>query len=373
MQANIGDVAQRAKVSSATVSRAFKHPELVAEATREHIIQAADELDFAVSRSAAVFQTGQTFRIALLLNDPSSTWFNAHVYEGLDSVLHPAGYDIAIYPIGTSDDRHVFFENLPIRRNADAVVIASFDVDSKEIERLHSMNVPIIGISALPEEVFDYSIATDDDYAMRLVTRHLLTLGHRDIGYISLDPPENADGSLHYSANRRSNGFLAECAEAHIEPAMLHVPNTSQRVEHALTQLFALDHMPTATCCEQDRLAVPLLSRLQRLGYAIPDALSVTGFDDSTYASEVGLTTVRQDPRDMGARAARHTLGLIARIDDDSEDGAERNNDRGETNDETSGETNNKNNKTDKTPPIHESTQIRMMFRLSTGPAPNAV
>lgn len=369
MQANIGDVAQRAQVSASTVSRAFKHPELVAEATRERIARAADELDFAVSRSASVFQTGQTFRIALLLNDPSSTWFNAHIYEGLDSVFHPAGYDIAIYPIGTSGDRHAFFEDLPIRRNADAVIIASFDVDSKEIARLHSMNVPIIGINALPEDVFDYSIATDDDYAMRLVTRHLLTLGHKDIAYIDLDPPENADGSLHYSANRRSNGFLAECAEAHIEPAMLHVSNTGQRVDHALTQLFALNHMPTAICCEQDRIAVPLLSRLQRLGYAIPDALSITGFDDSTYAREVGLTTIRQDPHDMGAQAARHALDLIAKADNDFESSAERAskiNETTEATDETASKTG------VRTPPIHESTQIRMMFRLSTGPATSA-
>ena len=171
---------------------------------------------------------------------------------------------------------------------------------------------------------------------------------HKDIASRP-HPPENADGSLHYSESR-SNGF-AECAEAHIEPAMLHVSNTGRAVDHALTQLFALNHMPTAICCEQDRLRC--LCSAGCSACMIP-----TPFDyrfRRQHGERVGLTTIRAI-RMIWARGPPATLDLIiAKADNDFE-----------TTDETASKTG------VSTPPIHESTQIRMMFRLSTGPATSA-
>ena len=65
-------------------------------------------------------------------------------------MFNPAGYDISVYPISTKEDRRTFFENLPIRRNADAVIIPSFDIDPDEASRLQSANLPLVGINALP-------------------------------------------------------------------------------------------------------------------------------------------------------------------------------------------------------------------------------
>ena len=169
MQANIEDVAQLAGVSIATVSRTFKHSDVVAKKTRDKVLAAANELNFSISRSATVFQAGRTYRIALLLNDRFASWFNARIYEGLDAVFNPAGYDISVYPISTKEDRRTFFENLPIRRNADAVIIPSFDIDP-------DANLPLVGINALPESAFTLSVSIDDEQAMRLATRYLKLL-----------------------------------------------------------------------------------------------------------------------------------------------------------------------------------------------------
>lgn len=312
MRSNIEDVARRAGVSIATVSRTFKHPELVAPATRDKVSKAASDLDFSISRSAAVFQTGQSFRIALLINGPWSTWFNTHMFEGLDSVFHPAGYDIAIYPIGTRHDRHDFFENLPIRRNADAVVIASFDVDPTEARHLHNINLPLIGVNALPEDALSFSISIDDEEGMRLATRHLIMLNHTNIVFISYTPLTKDGSALRYSAMRRLKGFRQECLDSGITPTVIEIPDDHTAIDSALTQLFALKRMPSAICCQQDSIAVPLMTRLQRFGYSIPDNISIVGFDDSLYADQIGLTTVHQDPGAMGVIAAQRTLELIA-------------------------------------------------------------
>lgn len=311
MRNNIEDVAKRAGVSIATVSRTFKHPDLVAAKTRNKVMDAANELDFSISRSASVFQAGRTYRIALLINDRSSTWFNAHMYEGLDSVFHPAGYDITFSHIVTSDTRRAFFENLPIRRNVDAVVVASFDISRQEASRLHSMGIPIVGINAMPQDAFSLSISIDDEKAMHLMTRHLIAMGHRDIVFIAFpSKPENV-GTLRFSANERSKGFQRACKERGIDPSVILIPDDGNIVDNALTRLFDRDHMPTAICCQQDSLAVPLVTRLQRFGYRIPEDISVTGFDDLDSARQIGLTTVHQDPTQMGATIAQRTLDLL--------------------------------------------------------------
>ena len=96
---SVHDVAIRANVSASTVSRAFTRPELVSEKTRNRVLQAASELNFSISRSSMALKSGQSFRIALLLSTPVTTWFGGNIFEGLDMVFHPAGYDISIYPI----------------------------------------------------------------------------------------------------------------------------------------------------------------------------------------------------------------------------------------------------------------------------------
>ncbi|KAA8824392.1 LacI family transcriptional regulator [Bifidobacterium reuteri] len=310
MKSTIEDVAQRAGVSIATVSRTFKHPEIVSRRTRERVMEAADELDFSISRSASVFQTGQTLRIALLINDRFASWFNSRVYEGLDTILHPAGYDISVYPIVSQTDRRAFFEQLPTRRNVDAVVIPSFDIDPTEAERLRSTHVPLIGINALPEEAFSASITIDDEQAIRLAVRHLLALGHRNLAFIGMTHDEHS--TLRFSASRRETGFVDECAKTGVVPVVLRVPEDETRVDRAMTQLLALDHLPTAICCQQDSLAVPLVVRLRQYGYRVPQDVSIVGFDDNFYARQIGLTTIRQNPREMGIKAAQYTLALIA-------------------------------------------------------------
>ena len=93
----IREVAHIAGVSISTVSRAFTRPELVSEKTRERVMEAASMLDFNISRSATALKSGQTFRVALLMNEEVTSWFNTQVFTGLNSVLHDAGYDISLF------------------------------------------------------------------------------------------------------------------------------------------------------------------------------------------------------------------------------------------------------------------------------------
>ena len=135
-RAGIREVAKAAGVSISTVSRAFTRPELVSERTRRKVLETADKLDFNISRSATSLKSGQTYRVAMLMNEEITSWFNTEVFAGIESVMHNAGYDVSLFQhVDTAENRKEFFTNLPVRRNVDAVFVTSFGVDPKEIQR----------------------------------------------------------------------------------------------------------------------------------------------------------------------------------------------------------------------------------------------
>ena len=307
MKASVNDVAERAGVSVSTVSRAFTRPELVSERTRKKVLQVADELNFSVSRSAVALKRGQTFRIALLAGGHID-WFSARILEGLNSVLHDTGYDFSIYAITHDEERARFFEQLPVRRNADAIIVSSFNLSPDETDRLHAMGIPIVGINVASPGEFDASIGIDDTTAIQILVRHLVALGHRRIAYLY----EESISPLRFSSYQRVAGFTQLCDELDgVAGTAIAVRHGDDCANVAITTLLSQPDPPTAICVHQDSWAIPLFFRLPRYGIHIPDDLSVTGFDDSDFAEEVGLTTVRQLPRDMAATAARMALDLI--------------------------------------------------------------
>ncbi|PAU69629.1 LacI family transcriptional regulator [Bifidobacterium italicum] len=309
MSTSIQDVARAANVSISTVSRSFTRPELVSKATREKVLRIAEELNFSTSRSAVALKTGRALRIALLVSDHLRLWFSASVIEGLNQVLHAEGYDLSIFQISSIEERKEFFEMLPVRRNADAVIVVSFDIDSQEIAQLNSIHVPIIGInSVLPQERgFSASVNIDDEQGSILAARHLIALGHRDIAYVR----SNRDVSLHFSVQQRFDSFIECCSHAGVSPHVIVAEESENRIAEVVTQLLSLERMPTAVACQEDGIAIPLIFQLMRGGFSVPGQISVIGYDNSTYASDIGLTTISQDPVLMARKAAEMTLALI--------------------------------------------------------------
>lgn len=313
-KASIRDVARVAGVSISTVSRAFTRPDLVSQRTRTKVLAAADKLDFNISRSATALKTGQAYRVALLMNEEITSWFNTEVFAGLNDVLHDAGYDISLFQhIDTAENRKEFFTTLPVRRNVDAVFVNSFSIDSYEVEQLKRVHVPIIGINTPSTSNFDASVSIDDEDGMFMATQHLINLGHHHIVYTC---SQAADG-IESSIDNRGRGFIRACKAAEhnhdLQWQVLSVPRGREFADSALAALLALDQFPDAICCQMDMMAIPLVLKLERYGHTTPRDYSIIGFDDSPYADTINLTTMRQNPRAMGRNAAQKALTIIAR------------------------------------------------------------
>lgn len=307
MRASVNDVARKAGVSVSTVSRTFTRPELVSERTRTKVLKVADELNFSVSRSAGAFKNGQTLRIALVTGGHVD-WFSARIFEGLNSVLHETGYDLSLYAIDNDDDRARFFDQLPANRNVDAIIVSSFDITEQESERLRTMGIPVVGINIAATTGFDASVGIDDTAASQILVRHLVGLGHRRIAYLY----ERSISPLRFSSYRRVTGFTELCDELDgVTGTPIAVEHGDDFVNAAFTTLLSRPDPPTAICVHQDSWAIPFFLRARRYGIRIPDDLSIVGFDDSDFAAEAGLTTIRQRPREMAQLAARMALDLI--------------------------------------------------------------
>ena len=276
------------------------------------VLAIADKLNFSLSRSAAALKSGRSLRIAVLMSGHIRLWFTASVIEGLNEVLHTQGYDISVFQISSIEERKEFFEMLPVRRNADAVIVASFDIDNNEIAQLASVGVPIVGINSVEPEArgFTAAVNIDDVQGSTLAARHLINLGHRRITYIST----NREVSLSFSVQSRFDSFTACCRREGIEPQVIvcKVDDDGRyEISDVVNQLISQDEMPTAIACQEDGIALPLMFQLERNGFSVPGDVSLIGYDDSFYTGDIGLTTIRQDPVEMARVAARMTLDLI--------------------------------------------------------------
>src|SRR5690349_3207435 len=142
----MADVAERAGVSASTVSRTLRGLSNVSPDVRARVEKAARELNFAVSRHASSLVTGRTGVVAVLVPTLNS-WFMGSALSSLGPLLRAADMELTVYVIPDLAERAAFFERLPARRNADALLVFSFDLTEEESTRLDDLGMPVIYVS----------------------------------------------------------------------------------------------------------------------------------------------------------------------------------------------------------------------------------
>ena len=304
----MADVAERAGVSTSTVSRTLRGMSTVSAEVRARVEQAARELNFAVSRQAASLVTGRTGNVAVMVPTLTS-WFMGSALTSLGPLLRAAGMEMNIYVIPDMAERTAFFERLPARRNADALLVFCFDLTEKETARLDDLGMPVIYVSQHVDG--RPSVYVDDVAAARKATHHLLNLGHRRIAFAHT---VGARG-FSFSSQERLLGYRQALTEAGIpldDDLVVGAPPQDKRgAMEAVGHLLSLHEPPTAIFAEQDELAASLISVLRRTRIDVPERMSVLGFDDQPLADWFDLSTVAQSPSDIGREAGELALALV--------------------------------------------------------------
>lgn len=300
--AGIDEVARAAGVSSATVSRALSGRGQVSPATRERVLAAARQLDYVVSSSASALATGRMRNVGVVIPF-LNRWFYAAVVAGAESALLEQGYDLTLYNLGGgAEERRSVFEHFLLRKRVDAVIAVSLELTPAEVERLHDVGKPMVGVGGPVPGVRTLSI--DDLAVSRLATEHLLGLGHRRIAHIGGDRAVEMD--FHLPTNRRL-GYQAALAEAGVanDPTLYQAGDfTMQGGYDAAKQLLGAPHdRPTAIFAASDEMAIGAILAARDLGLDVPRDVSVIGIDDHDLSPFFGLTTVAQYPMLQGRMA----------------------------------------------------------------------
>ncbi len=306
---NMADVAARAGVSIATVSRALRDLPGVGSSTRIRIKEIAEELSYVVSPEASRLAGRETHRVALVV-PRADVWFYSAMLASIDACLTQAGFDVLLYQVDGVDQRTRFFRDLPARRKVDAVVLIALPVLADEAARLDLMGVHVVVVGG---RLGDHPhVAVDDRRAGAVATQHLIDHGHCKIAMIRTS---DAEGTYWSSDAERLNGYR-DALEANGIPAhedyVVTVPRSTFAGVEAMSGLLDLDDPPTAVFAYSDELALGALQEMRRRGLTAPDDISLIGVDGHPLAELFDITTVDQCVSEQGRVTAEMLTELMS-------------------------------------------------------------
>ncbi len=297
----IVDVAARAGVSAATVSRFYNQPDVVRLPTRLRIEQAANELGYIRDRMAGSLHNRFTGTIGLVVPTIDNAIF-AEFVEAFSNRLRDHDRTMLIASHGYDLSLEVPIIRSLLERRIDGVVLIGFDHDPIPLSMLKDRDVPIVlAWNYNPDSTLP-CIGASNHQAAQLITQHLIDLGHKDIGFIFPDTEFND------RARERKNGALSTATIAGMAPPENRIWNCPYDLGEAkkLARTILRDNPPTAFVCGNDVIAHGVIYAAQSLGLTMPDNLSVAGIGDFRGSDEMepGLTTVRLPAKRIGHLAA---------------------------------------------------------------------
>jgi DNA-binding LacI/PurR family transcriptional regulator len=314
-RATIGDVAAASGVGIGTVSRVINGATSVRDTTRAKVLKVIDELGYRPSHLAAALSRGTQRTVAIVV--PQLTRPSAVIrLAGALAVLDEQGYDTVVCNVDTLDQRDHHLAALTRRHRADGVIVVSLRLSAQQLASFRRARVPLVTVDALAPGV--PQTITDDVAGGRLATRHLLSLGHRRIGFVG-DTMRGAAAASRVGLGfvtslRRVTGYRQALAAAEVryDPDLVRRgPHGPANAEALTGELLQLPDRPSAIFAASDTQAMGVLAAADRYGIGVPGGLSVIGFDDIESAALLGLSTVRQPLVDSGAESARRLCALM--------------------------------------------------------------
>lgn len=309
--ATIRDVASRAEVSIATVSRVVNGNRPVHPHIRERVLQAVQELDYRPNYLARGLRQSSTSMIGLLISDNSNPFY-AEVARAVEDAGFAAGYNVILCNSDLSQEKQQAYIDVLLSRKVDGIIFIDVDPSRPMLElfdRVLAGNTPIVLTNTdRPFPSLD-QVFVDDRRGGYLAGQYLLSLRHRRIGCL------NFSFSHAYEPGRIA-GFQQALAEGGIELTPEDFAYGNGRYESgykAMQELYCRRPDLTAVFVFNDLMALGAMKALREQGVRVPDDVSIIGFDDIFYASafEPALTTIAQPITAIGQEC---TARLLERI-----------------------------------------------------------
>jgi len=311
MRATIADVAQRANVSIATVSRVINQTAPVADETAERVRAAIAALHYVPRAAARSLASSRTNVVGLLVPKISGSFFPAQL-RGIEGGARENGFGLLIY---CTQDRKEAAGGMrrPVgEHNTDGLLVFTDSLDEEELVRLHEIGFPMVLLHQSPPAGLDIPCVTfeNKDGARRLVEHLIEVHGYRRIAFLR-GPEEHEDSYW------REMGYREALAEHDIPltPELVGFGSFDQaQAQAAVEAWLAAGVEMEAVFAGDDEAASGAIIALQRAGRRVPEDVAVVGFDDSPlsrHLTPLPLTTVRAPIEQSGYEAARQLVRLI--------------------------------------------------------------
>lgn len=310
--ATIRDVARVSGVSVATVSRVLNDLDVVAEVTRDKILQAVEQLDYVPHSAARAMATRQTTTIGVLLPDLHGEFFS-EVIRGVDLAARAAGYHLLLsHSHGEPEEAMAAIRAM--RSRVDGMIVMAPSIEPGGLMTLvRQSKLPVVLLntdfpsSGAPSGT---AVMVDNVAGARMLTQHLIGQGYTRIAHIS-GPPGNRE------SQGRQSGYEAAINTAFgVGSTMIVAGDFSEAAGFAAGRAIAAGALrPDAVFAANDIMAIGCIDALLQAGFSVPGDIAVVGFDDIPAARFVtpALTTVRVHIAELGRIAAARLIEQVMR------------------------------------------------------------
>jgi LacI family transcriptional regulator, galactose operon repressor len=289
------EVARRARVSTATVSRVLNKGASVKSSTRARVLKVIQELKYSPNLHAQSLAGGRSRSIGVIVSNIENPFF-LDVYKTVEAGAHAEGYEVIMANTDYSSERLVTSIRLMLGRRLAGVAAIVSEMDAALIQELSSQRIPVVFYDVGTPRRNITNIRVDYRGGMAKLTSYLYSLGHRRVGYVghhaTLGPIHERVQSLRDATGRYPG----------LEVDMATDADSLEGGRQAARVLLARSPRPTALVCVNDVMAVGALREVRARGLRVPEDVSVTGFDNVTLAQFAvpALTTVHIPREQIG-------------------------------------------------------------------------
>jgi len=305
----IEDVAKKAKVSTATVSRCLNEPDKVTENTRIRVLEAVENLGYTPNFAARTMAAKRSHTIGAIIPTMDNAIFATGLHA-FQEALHRRGYTMLVASSAYQLDREYEQIKTLVARGADGIMLIGHERQKEVYNYLAGRKIPTLATWSFQEDTNIPSIGFDNRKPMAALTREVLRLGHVNIAMIA------AVLSGNDRSQQRVQGVKDALFEQGMDPNSLIIVESLYGIDKgasAFRELMSRIPRPSAVLCGNDVLAVAAIREAQNMGLTVPKDVSITGFDDIELARIVDpqLTTVHVPHHAMGRKAATELIDMV--------------------------------------------------------------
>ena len=302
---HIRDVAKKAKVSVATVSRTLNNVGSVDARLAKRVRNAAKELGYFPNRQARALVSGKSRVFGLVVSEITNPFF-PEIVQTFETLAVENGYEILLTSTVYDPQRMETAVRRMIEARVDGVAILTFGMEDALLQHLRVRELPLVFVDVGPRAPRISNIRVDYLHGIQQAVRHLAALRHEKIGFVC------GPAGLR-SARARQEAFEQSMAEVGLPVRPEYIVQGEHKLEGgklAFHQLSRLRDRPSALLCSNDMTAIGVIRQAYEQGLSVPDDLSVVGFDDTRLADYIipPLTTIQMSQKELAQIAFRALL-----------------------------------------------------------------